>query len=93
MAGGLSLIPVGAGGGLAHAAAAAGQGGGASWALQGLALQDDLSSMLDALAAVFRVRPGLWHAREAPEAYPYVSGFMSHVSVPWWEGRAQQQGS
>lgn len=56
----------------------------------GLAQHDDLSSLLEALAAVFRVRAGLWHEREAPAAFPYVTTFMSHVSgagihaiVPW----------
>ena len=46
----------------------------------GLSKQDDLSSLLEALAAVYRVRPGLWHNREAPSAFPYVTTFMSHVS-------------
>jgi hypothetical protein len=45
----------------------------------GLAQHDDLSSLLEVLAAVFRVRPGLWHEREAPAAFPYVTTFMSHV--------------
>jgi hypothetical protein len=48
--------------------------------LQGLGPQDDLSSLLEALAAVFAVRPGLWYDGEAPEAYPHVSSFMSYVS-------------
>ncbi|KAF6258705.1 hypothetical protein COO60DRAFT_1638930 [Scenedesmus sp. NREL 46B-D3] len=48
---------------------------------QGLAPQDDLSSLLEALAAVFAVRPGLWYDGEAPEAYPHVSSFMSYVAV------------
>jgi hypothetical protein len=48
---------------------------------QGLAGQDDLSSLLEALAAVFAVRPGLWYDGEAPEAYPHVSSFMSYVSL------------
>jgi len=51
-------------------------------------LQDDLSSLLDALAAVFRVRPQLWYDNEAPEAYPYISSFMSHVSA----GHGQLEG-
>jgi hypothetical protein len=38
-----------------------------------------LSSLLEALAAVYRVRPGLWHDKEAPLAFPYVTAFMSHV--------------
>eukprot|EP00878_Enallax_costatus_P028370 GHUV01030641.1.p2 GENE.GHUV01030641.1~~GHUV01030641.1.p2 ORF type:complete len:943 (+),score=309.63 GHUV01030641.1:519-3347(+) len=45
------------------------------------AVQDDLSSLLEALAAVFKVRPGLWFDGEAPEAYAYVSSFMSYVAV------------
>jgi hypothetical protein len=45
-----------------------------------MAQHDDLSSLLEALAAVYRVRPGLWHDREAPAAFPYVTTFMSHVS-------------
>lgn len=45
-----------------------------------LAQHDDLSSLLEALAAVYRVRPGLWHDREAPAAFPCVTTFMSHVS-------------
>lgn len=44
------------------------------------AVQDDLSSLLETLAAVFKVRPGLWFDGEAPEAYGYVSSFMSYVS-------------
>jgi hypothetical protein len=46
----------------------------------GLAHHDDLSSLLEALAAVYRVRPGLWHDKEAPLAFPFVTTFMSHVS-------------
>lgn len=46
----------------------------------GLAQHDDLSSLLEALAAVYRVRPGLWHDKEAPAAFSFVTTFMSHVS-------------
>lgn len=45
-----------------------------------LAQHDDLSSLLEALASVYRVRPGLWHDREVPTAFGYVTSFMSHVS-------------
>lgn len=50
----------------------------------GLAQHDDLSSLLEALAAVYRVRPGLWHNKEAPAAFPYITTFMSHVSHMGW---------
>ncbi|KAF8066245.1 NUP205 [Scenedesmus sp. PABB004] len=71
--GGLGLLP--APGAAAGGAAAAAPGGG------GLAPQDDLSSLLEALAVVFGVRPGLWFDGEAPESYPHVSSFMSYVAV------------
>lgn len=68
--------------------AVAGAGLGPAWlagqqqqAHAGLAQHDDLSSLLEVLAAVFRVRPGLWHEREAPAAFPYVTTFMSHVGL------------
>lgn len=64
-----------------RAGAAAGPAGQVGQLQQGAAQQDDLSSLLEALAAVFRVRPGLWYDGEAPEAYPHVSGFMSYVSI------------
>lgn len=44
------------------------------------AVQDDLASLLETLAAVFKVRPGLWFDGDAPEAYAYVASFMSYVS-------------
>lgn len=90
-----ALVPAAGGGGVAGAAAGgaatAGQAGQVGQLLQqqqGAAQQDDLSSLLEALAAVFRVRPGLWYDGEAPEAYPHVSSFMSYVSMQllacWW---------
>lgn len=63
------------------AGAAAGPAGQVGQLQHGAAQQDDLSSLLEALAAVFRVRPGLWYDGEAPEAYPHVSGFMSYVRI------------
>lgn len=42
---------------------------------------DDLASLLESLAAVFRVRPALWFNNEAPEATPHVASFMSYVAV------------
>lgn len=88
------LSKTGAAGGLAAAAAVAAAPAavvGMGWLAgqqqaqhPGLAQHDDLSSLLEALAAVYRVRPGLWHNKEAPAAFPYITTFMSHVSHMGW---------
>lgn len=74
-----ALVPAGGAAGGMQAGAAA--PGGQAVQQVGLAGGDDLSSLLEALAAVFGVRPGLWYDGEAPEAYPHVSSFMSYVAV------------
>jgi hypothetical protein len=46
--------------------------------------QDDMTSLLNVLAAVFGIYPGLWYDGMAVESYQLVSGLMSFVSIQAW---------